>query len=328
MQTMADHSEMIKDDVIIVKMEEEDFPRNAESNNNVEKENTELKTIIEKMKYEKEKLEVEKERFENKYEMEKLKSENASLKAAMNEKILSDNKRRIEEELESMTNKKAKLDEEQTKSQAEIAILKENSQKLQENYEKLEKEKSNLEKLYRECKREKENALRQKKAAERMLKLVNSQRSRENKQAAKKTVVSLKPSSSLRKADEIDYSRMPLNELVSAGVSMILTEKGICPNYSSWYSNIMSRSGVSLYISQNCKLVQKMGSENIPNYINGGVFLPNGWKFSQIRVKILHAKDNTKSMDVEQLSRTEWFINELSEDYFSGLSFLMLIMKI
>ena len=220
---MANHSEVTKDDVIIVKLEEDVFPESAENNNNNieklrfekellrrEKENAELQAALKEMKYEKEK-------FENKYEMEKLKSENAMLKAELNVKTLSDNKRRIEEELESMTSKKAKLDEEQTKSQAEIAILKENSeklqndsQKLQENYEKLKSEKSNLDKLYRDCKRDKENALKQKKTTEDMLKAAN-QRLRENNQTPRKTVVSLKSNTSvrsLRKVDEIDYSRM------------------------------------------------------------------------------------------------------------------------
>ena len=119
-----------------------------------------------------------------------------------------------------------------------------------------------------------------------------------------------------------------MNELIKAGVSMILTEKGICPNYRSWYSNIMARSGVSDYASPNCKLVIKTGSENHPIYLDVSVHVPIQWGPCEIRAKILHNRDNTKSLDIEKLGSNEWLINKLPKDYFSSISFVMLIMKV
>ena len=250
-----------------------------------EKENAELKIVIEKMKYEKEKLEVEKERFENKYEMEKLKSENALLKAELNVKTLSDNKRRFEEELESMKSKKKKLDEEHSKSQTEIAILKENSQKLQEKNGTLETAKNNLEKLYNEYKLEKENTLKQKKIAEGMLKAPNQRL--ENKQTPKK-VVSSNSNVTKSKSNEItDYSRLPLRESISAGLSMIAT-KIVCPNYEIWYNNIMQRLGpLSDNLFKNYALVKVSCTANIQFYFDVNLHIPSLWRLKpyQLRFK-------------------------------------------
>ena len=108
--------------------------------------------------------------------------------AEFNVKTLSDNKRRIEDELVSMTSKKTKLDEEQTKSQAEIAILKENSRKLKEQNEKLDKEKTNLDKQYRECKREKENARSKLKIGEGIIKTAEQGAKKSTKKQTKRCI--------------------------------------------------------------------------------------------------------------------------------------------
>ena len=202
---MTNHSEGTKDDVIIVKLEQEDFLENAENNNIVEKlkfeifqrdreifqrdkENAESKAALKELQHKNEKLELEKENFENKFQMEKLKSENILLKAELNMKIFSDDKHRIEEHLQSMTKENTTLHEIKTKLEAEAVILNNNFQKLQGKYDKLQKEKIDLERLYNGCKEklekektdfenlsrkyklEKENVLKRKKAGEELMK--------------------------------------------------------------------------------------------------------------------------------------------------------------
>ena len=68
--------------------------------------------------------------MEKDFKIEKLKSENALLKAEINVKTISDNKRQIEEELNLMKNKRLKFEEEKAKFQNEIVVLNQKSQNL------------------------------------------------------------------------------------------------------------------------------------------------------------------------------------------------------
>ena len=119
-----------------LKFEEEIFQR--------DKENAELKAALKELQHKNEKLELEKENFENKFQMEKLKSENILLKAELNMKSFSDDKRRMEEHLQSIVNENIKLNEVKTKLEAEAVILNNNLQKLQEKYDQLQKENFDL----------------------------------------------------------------------------------------------------------------------------------------------------------------------------------------
>ena len=314
-----------RDELVIIKLEEDSF-ENAETNgyHNIEglklekeilqreKENAELKAALKELKHEKEKLEIN---FEN----EKLKSEVSLLKAEKqfginNVKALSDGKRRIEDELKMVVNKKAKIQE-------ESRILIQNSERLREKIGRTENEKNKFEKLYNEAKLEKENLLKHTKSLEGTLKEVMSKMMQANKESQIKSHSAGSHSvSAVQQSSVGDYSRMPLLQSIATGVSMVF-ETALYSDYENWYSNVNERIQNFIRLPS-CLLIKKFSLSSCTQYINLGL----GNLLRKVKhVKLLHTKDNTKSKVVEHIGEDEWLINGLTNDYMHANTYLILV---
>ena len=256
-----------------------------------EKETAELKAALQKMKSEKEKLEKD-------LQMEKLKSENALFKAEKrfeaDVKALSDRKRDIEEELEAVKSKRAKLDEENANA---MQNLKEESILLKQRNASLESEKTRLENLLKENNQEKEvkNYLPNE---------LNVDRSFE---AVKKRTTSKHKTLNNENANQIPRS------LMGPGVSgdaMTIFERTFCFSYQCWYKDICE-SPFETSWSYDYLMIKEKGFPTTDSF-SVNINRP----FDRIKcVKLLHTKDNRKAKDLEFAKDSEWRIKGLTEEY-------------
>ena len=125
---------------------------------------------------------------------------------------------------------------------------------------------------------------------------------------------------------------MTLDDKLSAGLSMILTKKYFCPDYRNWYNNIMQTLGSisDRIITQNFTLARKDFRSNGPIYFDINPYIPSERKLTPYQlkhVKVLHTKDNTKSVDIGRAKDDKWLITGLTEDYFHSIYILILFVK-
>ena len=320
---MSEKASGTNDDIIFIKLEQDDFFGNAENTNNIEKhkfekelqsekENAELKGDLLKMKHEKEKLEKD-------LQMEKLKYEVSLLKAekqfGMDVKVLSDGKRCVENELESVKTKKTKLDEEKSRFEEEIKALKEHSQKLLNSYMKLQADKNRFETWYNKCMNEKEGLIKQNKALVNELKTLNSIKGCKqdvNFNLLEKTLI------------QGSFNRLDLTDVTALGIIMIFRKKTICFSYEYCYENIMERIPGNCFSEKEFLWIKGYGVPTASKYVSLGLMNPR--PESQL-VKLLHTKDNTKSKKIEHINGDKWLITGLTKDYLRNGFYLIFVYK-
>ena len=315
-----------RDELIIVKLEPSDSMESNESNAieklrfekeilSKENENAELRAVIEKMKYEKEKLATD-------LQVEKLKSENALLKAekqyGIDVKTLLERKRQIEDQLESVQNKKAKLNEEKTKFEEEIKVLKERSQKLVTSNNKLQTEKIKFENWYNLSKREKESLAKQKNSLQKQV--INMKGTIETLNCKKDVNLNLLEKAILQGS----FNRLPLPKLLVVGIPMFLRGETSCFTYQYWYENIMERMPGNYHSEGQFAWVKGYGVPTASQYVSLGLISP---KPESQMIKLLHTTDNTKAKDIEHVRGDKWLNNGLTRDYLHNGFYLIFVYK-
>ena len=194
---------------------------------------------------------------------------------------LKDNENRVANELKS-------FGIEQTKMKEEYQTLRRENLSLQQ-------QKCNVDRQFKASELEKEKLVEQKKKLEDKLKDLqklpfDSRKNFITPSFVKETNLS-----------QLDFTEMPLNYSISAGLHMIFEEK-LNPNYESWYKNIMRRlTTYSKHLSESndILLIKESGYRfsNDFNYTKEiGQVIPKDWSVDTIvHVKILHPNDNTRT---------------------------------
>ncbi|XP_066935658.1 chromosome partition protein Smc-like [Clytia hemisphaerica] len=299
----------------------------------LEKDNLKREKEIEAFEGVVEKIKIENEQLKKDFEMQKLKAEVVLLKTekqfALDAKILSEQKHKVEEEMkvmkiekelllqekkdfkekaEKLQNEKAAIEgkyetlqnvatEKQGRFQMILSKVQNELKKSTGEVERLSEERNQFEKLYETTKSEKDRILQEKKMLEGKLNELQEK-------SPKKPTKNIQHVNENRRLD-IDVINDPSKSIQDAikTLSVMIFEPKISDRYRRLYEFLYDEVSDSLEWQNFIVIRLWMGDikkVDIKEYVNK-------WNTDKLKfVKVLHTKDNTKSRDMRHIAGSVW----------------------